>query len=30
MDDIRDSVAEMKYYRDRVFRASEELKKPTQ
>jgi oligoribonuclease len=29
MDDIRDSVAEMKYYRDRVFRASEELKKPT-
>ena len=29
MDDIRDSVAEMKYYRDRVFRASDELKKST-
>ena len=28
MDDIRDSVAEMAYYRDRVFRAPDELKKP--
>jgi len=29
MDDIRDSVAEMKYYRDKVFRTSEEMKKPS-
>lgn len=29
MDDIRDSVAEMKYYRDKAFRTSEEVKKPT-
>jgi len=28
LDDIRDSVAEMAYYRDRVFRAPDELKKP--
>ena len=28
MDDIRDSVAEMAYYRDRVFRTADELKKP--
>jgi oligoribonuclease len=28
MDDIRDSVAEMAYYRDRVFRSPDELKKP--
>ena len=27
MDDIRDSVAEMAYYRDRVFRTPDELKK---
>lgn len=29
MDDIRDSVAEMKYYRDKAFRTLEEVKKPT-
>ena len=29
MDDIRDSVAEMKYYRDKVFRTSDEMKKPS-
>ncbi|MSZ54811.1 MAG: oligoribonuclease [Actinobacteria bacterium] len=29
MDDIRDSVDEMKYYRDKVFRTSEEMKKPS-
>jgi oligoribonuclease len=29
MDDIRDSVAEMAYYRDRVFRTTDEMKKPT-
>ena len=28
MDDIHDSVAEMAYYRDRVFRSPDELKKP--
>jgi oligoribonuclease len=28
LDDIRDSVAEMVYYRDRVFRTPDELKKP--
>jgi len=28
MDDIRDSVAEMAYYRDRVFRTTDEMKKP--
>ena len=28
LDDIRDSVAEMAYYRDRVFRTPDELKKP--
>ena len=28
MDDIRDSVAEMAYYRDRVFRTADEMKKP--
>ncbi len=28
MDDIRDSVAEMAYYRDRVFRTAVEMKKP--
>ena len=28
MDDIRDSVAEMAYYRNRVFRSPDELKKP--
>jgi oligoribonuclease len=28
LDDIRDSVAEMAYYRDRVFRSPDELKKP--
>lgn len=28
MDDIRDSVAEMKYYRDKAFRTLEEVKKP--
>lgn len=27
MDDIRDSVAELKFYRDRVFRTAEETKK---
>jgi oligoribonuclease len=27
MDDIRDSVAELKFYRDRVFRSAEETKK---
>jgi oligoribonuclease len=27
MDDIRDSVAELKFYRDKVFRTSEETKK---
>lgn len=27
MDDVRDSVAELKYYRDRVFRSAEETKK---
>ncbi len=27
MDDIRDSVAELKFYRDRVFRSAEEMKK---
>lgn len=29
LDDIRDSVAEMAYYRDRVFRTADEMKKPT-
>jgi oligoribonuclease len=29
MDDIRDSVAELKFYRDRVFRSAEETKKST-
>ena len=29
MDDIRDSVAEMVYYRDRVFRTADEIRKPT-
>ena len=28
LDDIRDSVAEMAYYRDRVFRTADEMKKP--
>ncbi|MCX6518050.1 MAG: oligoribonuclease [Actinobacteria bacterium] len=28
LDDIRDSVAEMAYYRDRVFRTTDEMKKP--
>ena len=28
MDDIRDSVAEMKYYRDKAFRTADEVKKP--
>ena len=28
MDDIRDSVVEMAYYRDRVFRTADEMKKP--
>lgn len=28
LDDIRDSVAEMAYYRDRVFRTPDEMKKP--
>ncbi len=27
MDDIRDSVAELKFYRDKIFRTSEETKK---
>jgi oligoribonuclease len=27
MDDIRDSVAELKFYRDKVFRTVEETKK---
>jgi oligoribonuclease len=30
MDDIRDSVAELRFYRDRVFRSAAETKKPTQ
>lgn len=29
LDDIRDSVAEMVYYRDCVFRTTDEMKKPT-
>ena len=28
LDDISDSVAEMAYYRDRVFRTADEMKKP--
>ena len=28
LDDIRDSVTEMAYYRDRVFRTADEMKKP--
>ena len=28
LDDIRDSVAEMAYYRDRVIRTADEMKKP--
>jgi oligoribonuclease len=28
MDDVRDSVAELKYYRERVFKSAEETKKP--
>lgn len=28
LDDIRDSVAEMAYYRNRVFRTADEMKKP--
>ncbi len=28
LDDIRDSVADMAYYRDRVFRTADEMKKP--
>lgn len=28
LDDIRDSVAEMAYYRDHVFRTADEMKKP--
>jgi oligoribonuclease (3'-5' exoribonuclease) len=27
MDDIRDSVAELKFYRDKVFKSVEETKK---
>jgi hypothetical protein len=27
MDDIRDSVAELKFYRERVFKSAEETKK---
>lgn len=29
MDDVRDSIAELKYYRDKVFKSAEETKKPT-
>jgi oligoribonuclease (3'-5' exoribonuclease) len=29
MDDIRDSVAEMRYYRELIFRDPAEVKKPS-